>query len=267
VFNSNVQPKRRMREKPGLWHCNCRKPLGRYQLNAAHLKRCSVCGVARHSDPTVATDLKLAPEACTRFAGLRWGWQNLAAAMIEAPRRHGHFDPRWHTNGVSSRDREHERPSMIRTADDADARVSHDVGRFPRPRHALRRAVAGDDGPSIQLWENEGGSYSMTDERDPGVDGWEKPPAGLEWYAFSSRYFPDRRRHDLEVLKAYETYGLAAAAPSISHRSRTPPRVGPTQRDGTRGRARPHARSSANPRARAGNSVTVVGRAPIATVT
>ena len=92
MFNSNVQPKRRMREKPGLWHCNCRTPLGPYQLNSAHLKRCPVCGVARHSDPTVAGER----EACTSFAGLRWSWQKLAAAMIEAPRRHGHFDPRWH---------------------------------------------------------------------------------------------------------------------------------------------------------------------------
>jgi hypothetical protein len=184
--------------------------------------------------------------------------------MIEAPRRHGHFDPRWHTNGLSPRDREDDRPPMIRTAGDADARVSHDVGRSPRQRHALRRAVAGDDGPSIQRWENEGGSYSMTDELDLGVDGCEKPPAGLEWYAFSSRYFSDRRRHDLEVLKAYEAYGSAAAAPSISHRSRTAPRGGPPQRDGTRGRARPHARSSGNSRIRAGTSFTVVGRVPIA---
>jgi hypothetical protein len=63
VFNSNVQPKRRMRERPGLWHCNCRKPLGPYQLNSAHLKRFPVCGVARHSDPTVAANVKLAPDS------------------------------------------------------------------------------------------------------------------------------------------------------------------------------------------------------------
>ena len=31
-------------------------------------------------------------------------------------------------------------------------------------------------------------------------------PAGLEWYAFSSRYFPGRRRHDLGAVKAYEAY-------------------------------------------------------------
>ena len=58
----------------------------------------------------------------------------------------------------------------------------------------------------------------MTDELDLEVDGCEEPPAGLEWYAFLSRYFLDRRRHDLEALKAYEAYGSAAVAPSSSHR-------------------------------------------------
>lgn len=61
MFNSNVQPKRRMGEKPGLWFCNCRKPLGPYQLNSGHLVRCPVCGVERHSDPTVGANAKLAP--------------------------------------------------------------------------------------------------------------------------------------------------------------------------------------------------------------
>jgi hypothetical protein len=59
------------------------------------------------------------------------------------------------------------RPAMIRTAGEADARVSHDVGWFPRHRHALLPAVARDDSPSIHRWENEGGSYSRTDELDP----------------------------------------------------------------------------------------------------
>jgi hypothetical protein len=181
--------------------------------------------------------------------------------MIEAPRRHGHFDPRWHTNGLSPR--EDDRPPMIRTAGDADARVSHDVGRSPRQRHAPLPVAAADDGPSIHRWENEGGSYSMTDELDVEVDGCEKPPAGLEWYAFLSRYFPDRRRHDLEALKAYEAYRSAAVAPSISHRGRTAPRGGP-QRDVARSRARPHARSSGIPRTRAGTSFTGVGRVAIA---
>jgi hypothetical protein len=117
-------------------------------------------------------------DACTLFAGLRWSCQNFAAAMIEPPCRHGHLDPRWHTDGLSPRDRESDRAPMIRTAGDAGARISDDEGRFPRQRrHALVPAVAGDDGPSVHRWENEGGSYSTTDEL---VNGWEKPPAGLE---------------------------------------------------------------------------------------
>jgi hypothetical protein len=30
----------------------------------------------------------------------------------------------------------------------------------------------------------------------------------LDWQTFSARYFPDRRRHDLEVLMAYGAYRL-----------------------------------------------------------
>jgi hypothetical protein len=29
---------------------------------------------------------------------------------------------------------------------------------------------------------------------------------GLDWEAFSNRYFPGRRRHDMEALTAYATY-------------------------------------------------------------
>jgi hypothetical protein len=47
----------------------------------------------------------------------------------------------------------------------------------------------------------------MTDEPDEQVDSRiEYPHAGLEWYAFLSRYFPYRRRHDHQALKAYEAY-------------------------------------------------------------
>jgi hypothetical protein len=166
--------------------------------------------------------------------------------MIEAPRRRGHFDPRWHTNGLGPRDREDDRLPVIRTAGDADARVSHDVGRFLPQRHALLPALAADDGLSIRRWENEGGRYSMTDDLD--ADGWEQPPGGLEWYAFLRRYFPDRRRHDLEALKAYEAYKLGAVAPTISHRP------GAAQ-----------ARSSGIPPIRADDSFLVAG-VPIASV-
>jgi hypothetical protein len=105
----------------------------------------------------------------------------------------------------------------------------------------------------------------MTDELDPEVDGCEGPSAGLEWYPFLSRYFPDRRRHDLEALKAYEANRSAGVAPSISHPGRTAPRGGP-QRDVTRGSARPHARTSGIPRIHAGTSFAVAGRVPIASV-
>lgn len=101
--------------------------------------------------------------------------------MIESSRRHGHFDPRWHTNS----------------------------SRPPRPL-----VPAAEDGdPSIQNWENEGGRYATTDQTGA--------PAGLGWYAFFSRYFPGRRRHDLEALKAYETYRSAAAAPQSALRRRS----------------------------------------------
>jgi hypothetical protein len=103
--------------------------------------------------------------------------------LIEAARRHGHFDPRWHTNGLIPRDREDDRPPMNRPTGNVNARVSHDVPRFPRRRHELIPAVVGEGGTAIHSWENEGGSYSMTDEPDLEADGCEKTPPGLEWYA------------------------------------------------------------------------------------
>lgn len=91
--------------------------------------------------------------------------------MIESSRRHGYLDPRW---------------NMTKT----------------RARHPLRAAEDGDH-PSIQNWENEGGRYSSAGQKDA--------PGGLDWNAFSSRYFPDRRRHDLDVIKAYEAYRWSAS--------------------------------------------------------
>jgi hypothetical protein len=37
----------------------------------------------------------------------------------------------------------------------------------------------------------------------------DEAPAGLSWTAFGERYFPGRRPHDLEVLRAFAKY-LAA---------------------------------------------------------
>jgi hypothetical protein len=125
--------------------------------------------------------------------------RNLANAMIESSRRHGHFDPR-------------------RQIDSS------------RPPSTLLPA-AEDGGLSIQVWENEGGRFSATNRSDA--------PAGLDWYAFCSRYFPGRRRHDLEALKAYEAYRSGATAPKSA------PRRG--SRAVTRRPAHPSARSRVSP--------------------
>jgi hypothetical protein len=42
----------------------------------------------------------------------------------------------------------------------------------------------------------------------PRMAGVDEAPAGLSWTAFGERYFPGRRRHDLEVLRAYASTWL-----------------------------------------------------------
>jgi hypothetical protein len=69
------------------------------------------------------------------------------------------------------------------------------VGSSPRSR---------SDRPARQA-EHEGARSSTG---KPGREN--DPPAGLDWSAFLRRYFPGRRRHDLEALKAYEAYRSAA---------------------------------------------------------
>jgi hypothetical protein len=43
--------------------------------------------------------------------------------------------------------------------------------------------------------------------RTAGID---EASAGLSWTAFCERYFPGRRRHDLEVLTAFAKYEASA---------------------------------------------------------
>ncbi len=38
-------------------------------------------------------------------------------------------------------------------------------------------------------------------------------PDGLEWQGFATRYFPGRRRHDLDALTAYEAYRRGSPLP------------------------------------------------------
>jgi hypothetical protein len=47
-----------------------------------------------------------------------------------------------------------------------------------------------------------------------GTTGIDELPGGLDWVAFSGRLFPGRRRHDSEVLKAYEAYKNGSPEPS-----------------------------------------------------
>jgi hypothetical protein len=55
---------------------------------------------------------------------------------------------------------------------------------------------------------------SAAPARANGTTGVDELPAGLDWVAFSSLLFPGRRRHDLEVVKAYEAYKNGSSGPS-----------------------------------------------------
>ena len=48
----------------------------------------------------------------------------------------------------------------------------------------------------------------------------EAVPDGLDWVAFSRRYFPGRRRHDLEAISAYHEYQHGRRRESMRPRSR-----------------------------------------------
>jgi hypothetical protein len=93
--------------------------------------------------------------------------------MIESSRRHGHFDTRWSLDGG-------------------------------RELRALASAEADNGGASLERWDEDGGRYRH--ESGPDVNGGKPAPTGLDWGAFLRRYFPRSRRHDLEAVKAYETY-------------------------------------------------------------
>ena len=62
------------------------------------------------------------------------------------------------------------------------------------PRFSIQRAPA--DGPTAN-----------------GMPGIDELAGGLDWAAFSGRLFPGRRRHDFEVLKAYEAYKNGSRGP------------------------------------------------------
>lgn len=81
------------------------------------------------------------------------------------------------------------------------------------PVPALVSATARGDCAPLQRWEDEGGHY-RADEPYGEADPTKRAPAGLTWSEFLPRFFPGRRRHDLEALGAYAAYRSAKESPS-----------------------------------------------------
>lgn len=77
----------------------------------------------------------------------------------------------------------------------------------PKRNVQLRRTAAsrGECTP-LQRWEDDGGHQSADRGPDVEADRGERAPGGLSWSEFLGRFFPGRRRHDLEALQAYEAY-------------------------------------------------------------
>ena len=100
--------------------------------------------------------------------------------MIEMSRRHGHYDARF--------------------ARSSPARRTPHLRLVPAPDDHV------ESDESIDTWEGEGGLSPMPRDVPPGPQ--------LDWAAFSETFFPGRRRHDFEAVKAYEAYRLTGAVPA-----------------------------------------------------
>lgn len=95
---------------------------------------------------------------------------------------------------------------------DAGRRHGHYDPRFWTGRRPGAGGQHSSDGEGFDVWENEGGAARSA----PAAAA--RPRA--DWYAFSRRYFPGRRRHDLEVLVAWRDRGVGG--PRNRDRSRSP---------------------------------------------
>ena len=101
--------------------------------------------------------------------------------MIETSRRHGAHDPRF----GSPRRRSH-------------------LHLVPALAGGVTDAVS-DEG--IEAWEDEGGQPAPLRSAAPAQ-------VELAWDAFTREFFPGRRRHDFEPVKAYEAYRATGALPA-----------------------------------------------------
>jgi hypothetical protein len=60
------------------------------------------------------------------------------------------------------------------------------------------------DSPLVSRWAKR--SRSTPDQLTLGAAGLADVPDGLDWDAFSGRYFSGTRRHDLEAARTYDAY-------------------------------------------------------------
>jgi hypothetical protein len=68
-------------------------------------------------------------------------------------------------------------------------------------------SYASEGQSAASAWDDDGG---RPDTEAPALavpEATAQPiPEGLNWTTFSARFFPGRRRHDFEAVKAYEAY-------------------------------------------------------------
>ena len=93
-------------------------------------------------------------------------------------------------------------------SDLTDTRVGPERTAESQPSASSLTSTFSDQGATaLASWEGEGGP-SVADRPQLSDQGRRRRgvPVGLDWSAFSARFFPGRRRHDLEALRAYGAY-------------------------------------------------------------
>jgi hypothetical protein len=105
-----------------------------------------------------------------------------------------------------------------------------------QPKRRIRArptAAAREDRALLQGWEDEGGHQSTDDDPDVETDHGKRATGGLRWPEFLRRFFPGRRRHDLEALQAYAAY-RSESTPATPRASSQPLAAAEESRKGAR---------------------------------
>lgn len=114
---------------------------------------------------------------------------------VENARRHGHADPRFAARPRLRLIMGGDGPSI----DGVEPVVGEQRGLTPTEAH--------DD---VSAWENEGGRYATADVQVG------KTRSARDWLAFREGFFPDRRVHDFEAVKAYAAYRATGLVRPVS---------------------------------------------------